>query len=156
MRKKLTDGVIPSLHVDYKNSRIKQYFKRVPEIAEVGARTETTINHTRDFYIGRRLCNLAALRQVGFQANRRLLEVERLSHDCAVGEEAMQLPWKSTDNAPRRCAPSPGLTPASTGPPYPNSSPMVHRQTPGWHVNSPASRRESASASSVPTWPIET
>jgi hypothetical protein len=86
----LTDGVIPSLHVDYKNSRIKQYFKQVPEVAEVGARTETTINNTRDFYIGKRLCNLPALRQVGFQANRRLLEVERLSHDCAVGQEAMQ------------------------------------------------------------------
>jgi hypothetical protein len=28
-------------------------------------------------------------KQVGFQANRRLLEVERLSHDCAVGEEAL-------------------------------------------------------------------
>ncbi len=85
----LTDGVIPSLHVDYKNSRIKQYFKQVPEVSEVGARTETTINNTRDFYIGKRLCNLPALRQVGFQANRRLIEVERLSHDCAVGEEAM-------------------------------------------------------------------
>jgi hypothetical protein len=85
----LTDGVIPSLHVDYKNSRIKQYFKRVPEVREVGARTETTINNTRDFYIGKRLCNLPALRQVGFQANRRLLEVECLSHDCAVGEEAL-------------------------------------------------------------------
>ena len=86
----LTDGVIPSLHVDYKNSRIKQYFKQVPEVAEVGARTETTINNTRDFYIGKRLCNLPALRQVGFHANRRLLEVERLSHDCAVGQEALQ------------------------------------------------------------------
>lgn len=85
----LTDGVIPSLHIDYKNSRIKQYFKRVPGVSEVGARTETTINNTRDFYLGKRLCNLPALRQVGFQANRRLLEVERLSHDCAVGEEAM-------------------------------------------------------------------
>jgi hypothetical protein len=85
----LTDGVIPSLHVNYKNSRIKQYFKQVPEVAEVGARTETTINNPRDFYIGKRLCNLPALRQVGFPANRRLLEVERLSHDCAVGEEAM-------------------------------------------------------------------
>jgi hypothetical protein len=85
----LTDGVIPSLHVDYKHSRIKQYFKQVPEVFEVGVRTETTINNTRDFYIGKRLCNLPALRQVGFQANRRLLEVERLSHDCAVGEEAM-------------------------------------------------------------------
>lgn len=86
----ITEGVIPSLHVDYKSSRIKQYFKQVPQVAEVGVRTETTINNTRDFYIGKRLCNLPALRQVGFQANRRLLEVEYLSHDCAVGEEAMQ------------------------------------------------------------------
>jgi len=85
----LTHGVIPSLHVDYKNSRIKQYFKQVSGVSEVGARTETTINNTRDFYLGKRLCNLPALRQVGFQANRRLLQVEHLSHNCAVGEEAM-------------------------------------------------------------------
>ena len=85
----LTDGVIPSLHIDYKNSRIKQYFKQVPEVREVGARTETTINNTRDFFIGKRLCNLPALRQIGFSANRRVLEVERLSQDCAVGEEAL-------------------------------------------------------------------
>ena len=85
----LTEGVIPSLHIDYKNSRVKQYFKQVPEVREVGARTETTINNTRDFSIGKRLCNLPALRQVGFSANRRVLEVERLSQDCAVGEEAM-------------------------------------------------------------------
>jgi len=85
----LTEGVIPSLHVDYKSNRIKQYFKQVPGVREVGARTEMTVNNTRDLYIGKRLCNLPALRQVGFQANRRLLEVERLSHDCAVGEEAL-------------------------------------------------------------------
>ena len=85
----LTDGVIPSLHIDYKNSRIKQYFKQVPEVREVGAPTETTIHHTRDFSIGKRLCNLPALRQVGFSANRRILQVERLSQDCAVGEEAL-------------------------------------------------------------------
>ena len=85
----LTDGVIPSLHIDYKNSRIQQDFKPVPEVREVGARTETTIHNTRDFSIGKRLCNLPALRQVGFSANRRVLEVERLSQDCAVGEEAM-------------------------------------------------------------------
>jgi hypothetical protein len=85
----LTDGVIPSLHVDYKNSRIKQYFKQVADVREVGARTETTVNNTRDFSIGKRLCNLPALRRVGFQANRRLLEVQRLSHDCAMGEQAL-------------------------------------------------------------------
>ena len=85
----LTDGVIPSLHVDYKNSRIKQYFKQVADVREVGARTETTVNNTRDFSIGKRPCNLPALRRVGFQANRRLLEVQRLSHDCAMGEQAL-------------------------------------------------------------------
>jgi hypothetical protein len=87
----LTDGVIPFLHIDYKNTRIKQYFKQVPEVREVGARTDPTINNTRDFSIGKRLCNLPALRQVGFSANRRVLQVERLSQDCAVGEATM---WK--------------------------------------------------------------
>ena len=43
----LTDGVFPSLHVDYKNSRIKQYFKRVPEVAEVGARAPKRPSTTR-------------------------------------------------------------------------------------------------------------
>ena len=32
-------------------------------------RTETTINNTRDFAIGRRLQNLPALREIGFAAN---------------------------------------------------------------------------------------
>ena len=79
----LTEGVTPSLHLDYKRSRIKQYHKEGRAL-----RTETTINDTRDFDIGRRLTrdNLAALRRVGFAANRRLLDVERLSHDCAVGD----------------------------------------------------------------------
>lgn len=79
----LTEGVTPSLHVDYKHSRIKQYHKEGRAL-----RTETTINDTRDFGIGKRLLNLAALRQVGFQANRRLLDVQRISQDCAVGEDA--------------------------------------------------------------------
>ena len=77
----LTDGVVPSLHVDYKHARIKQYHKEGRAL-----RTETTINDTRDFAIGRALTNLSALRKVGFHANRRLLDVQRLSHDCAIGE----------------------------------------------------------------------
>jgi hypothetical protein len=51
-------------------------------------RTETTINNTRDFGIGKLLKNLPALRQVGFQANRRLLDVQKISHDCSIGEDA--------------------------------------------------------------------
>jgi len=81
----ITEGVVPSLHVDYKHTRIKQYHKEGRAL-----RTETTINDTRDFGIGKRVHNLPALRQVGFQANRRLLDVQRISHDCAIGEDAFQ------------------------------------------------------------------
>ena len=79
----ITEGVIPSLHVDYKNSKIKQYHKegRAP-------RTETTINDTRDFGLSKRLTNLTALRQIGFSANRRLWGVQRISHDPIRGAQA--------------------------------------------------------------------
>jgi hypothetical protein len=72
----ITGGVVPSLHVDYKNSRIKQYHKEGRAL-----RTETTINNTRDFGIGKLLKNLSALRQVGVQANRSLLDVQTISHE---------------------------------------------------------------------------
>ncbi len=81
----LTRGVIPSLHVDYKSSRIKQYHKEGQAL-----RTETTINDTRDFGVGRSLKNLPALRRIGFQANRRLLDVQTITHDCALGEVALR------------------------------------------------------------------
>jgi hypothetical protein len=82
----VTQGVVPSLHVYYKNTHLKQYHKRQPQGA--GLRTETTINNTYDFGVGRRLKNLAALRQIGFAANRRVLQVEQLTHDCHIGAEA--------------------------------------------------------------------
>jgi hypothetical protein len=81
----ITDGVIPSLHIDYKKSHIKQYHKEGRAL-----RTETTINDPSDFGIGKRLENLPALREIGFQANRRLLDVEQVSQDCAVGEDALR------------------------------------------------------------------
>ena len=49
-----------------------------------------TINDPRDFRIGKRLKNLPALRRIGFQANRRLLDVQRLSHDAMIGEDAFR------------------------------------------------------------------
>jgi hypothetical protein len=79
----LTEGVVPSLHFDYKQSRIKQYHKEGRAL-----RTETTINNAYDFAIGKRLDNLAALRQVGMAANRRLLDVQRISYDSSIGEDA--------------------------------------------------------------------
>jgi hypothetical protein len=81
----ITEGVVPSLHVDYKRTRIKQYHKEGQAL-----RTETTINDTRDFAIGRRLHNLLELRKIGFTANRRLLDVQRITHDCAIGEDSFQ------------------------------------------------------------------
>lgn len=79
----LTAGVIPSLYVSYKKSYIKQYYKHGRAL-----RTETVVNDCYDFRIGRLLHNLDELRAVGFAANRRLLEVQRVSHDCSIGEDA--------------------------------------------------------------------
>jgi hypothetical protein len=79
----ITTGVVPSLHVDYKNAKIKQYHKEGRAL-----RTETTINDTRDFGFSKRLTNLTALRQIGFTANRRLLGVQRISHDPIRGARA--------------------------------------------------------------------
>jgi hypothetical protein len=76
----ITDGVTPSLHVDYKHTRIKQYHKEGRAL-----RTETTINDPGDFQIGKRLVNLPALREIGFSANRRLLGAQRLDHDPIAG-----------------------------------------------------------------------
>ena len=79
----ITDGVVPSLHVDYKTTKIKQYHKEGRAL-----RTETTINDPRDFRLSKRLTNLPALRQIGFTANRRLLGVQRLSHNPIRGAQA--------------------------------------------------------------------
>ncbi|WP_427019417.1 hypothetical protein ACQCSX_22890 (plasmid) [Pseudarthrobacter sp. P1] len=80
----ITEGVTPSLHIDYKNTTIKQYHKEGRSL-----RTETTINNTYVFRIGKRLTNLPALREIGYTANRRLLRVQRLSHDPITGADAL-------------------------------------------------------------------
>ena len=80
----ITEGVTPSLHVDFKHTGIKQYHKQGTAL-----RTETTINDTRDFQIGKRLVNLPALREIGFWANRRLLRVQRLDHDPITAASAL-------------------------------------------------------------------
>lgn len=95
----ITQGVVPSLHVDYRRSKIKQYHKEGRAL-----RTETTINDTRDFGIGKRLFNLPALREVGFQANRRLLDVQRISQDCTIGEAAFDRVQRPTVVKDQRAA----------------------------------------------------
>ena len=81
----ITEGVVPSLHVDYKHSRIKQYHKEGRAL-----RTETTINHARDFGIGKQLKNLPALRQIRFKANRRLWTSRRSPMIARKVEEAFE------------------------------------------------------------------
>jgi hypothetical protein len=78
----VTAGVVPSLYVDYKATRLKQYFKEL-----LALRTETIVNNTGDFRLGRRLVNLPALREHGFAANRRLLDVQKASQDNLRGDQ---------------------------------------------------------------------
>jgi hypothetical protein len=80
----ITDGVTPSLHIDYKNSKIKQYHKLGKAL-----RTETTINNTADFGVAKGLSHLPELKEIGFTASRRLLDVQRISHDPADGAAAL-------------------------------------------------------------------
>jgi len=80
----ITGGVTPSLHIDYKNSKIKQYHKLGRAL-----RTETTINDTKDFGVARGLSHLPELKEIGFTASRRLLDVQRISHDPADGAAAL-------------------------------------------------------------------
>jgi hypothetical protein len=78
----ITTGVCPYLY--YKKTQVKQYLKEGRAL-----RTETTINQPRDFKIGKELTNLAALAEVGYTANRRLLDAECISHDPATGADAL-------------------------------------------------------------------
>ncbi len=80
----ITDNVTPTVRIEYKKTKVKQYHKEGRAL-----RTETVINDPRDFGIGKGLSNLPALRQVGFTANRRLLDVQRISHNPADGAAAI-------------------------------------------------------------------
>jgi hypothetical protein len=79
------EGVIPSLYVDYKSNRLKQYFKEGRAL-----RTELTVNDAGEFGLGRKLVNLPALRELGFQTARRLLHVQTTSQDFAFSEEVFR------------------------------------------------------------------
>jgi hypothetical protein len=73
----------PSLHIDYKNPESSNLTK---EGAPCAPKPPSTIRATSE--IGKLLKNLPAVRQIGFQANRRLLDVQKISHDCSIGEDA--------------------------------------------------------------------
>jgi len=93
----ITDGVQPSLHVEYKSSHVKQYFKE-----QHALRTETTINNPMDFYVRKAVDNLGYLRELGHQVNRKLLEVERVSHHCVLTQDALNRLQQPTIEAGQR------------------------------------------------------
>ena len=68
-------------------SKVKQYFKEGRAL-----RTETTVNDTHDFGIGRRLTqdNWEALVQVGHQVNQRFLDHQLQACQCAPDATTLQ------------------------------------------------------------------
>lgn len=91
-------GVDPSLHVDFKRSHVKQYFKE-----QRALRTETTINDPRDVHATKALHNLPYLRRVGESVNQRLLDAETLSHDCLLSESSFEKLQRPSVQDGHRC-----------------------------------------------------
>ena len=96
----LHEGVVPSLHVDYKGCHVKQYFKE-----GCALRTETTINDPTDLRIGKDISNLARLQRLGREVNRRLLAVQRVSQACTLSEGSIERVVQPTVTADGQRAP---------------------------------------------------
>ena len=95
-------GVHPSLHINYKNSHVKQYFKENRAL-----RTETTINNPKDFGIGKGISNFPYLQEIGRNINRRLLDVQRVSQNCGLSGDSIDRVLKPT--VTKDGQPAPGL-----------------------------------------------
>jgi hypothetical protein len=96
----IQEGVHPSLHIEYKTSRVKQYFKETRAL-----RTETTINDPKDFGLRKDVSNLPFLQQIGRQINQRLLDVQRVSHNCHLSQESVERVVQPTVHADGQRAP---------------------------------------------------
>ena len=96
----IQEGVHPSLHLDYKKCHVKQYFKEGRAL-----RTETTINDPKDFGSNKALRHLPFLQQIGRQVNRRLLDVQRLSHNCGLSAHSVARLVHPTDTDSGQRAP---------------------------------------------------
>ncbi len=93
-------GVEPAIQVLYKHSKVKQYFKEGRAL-----RTETTVNDTYDFGVGRRLthANWQALLRIGQQTNERLLDAQLQACACAPDATTLArlvLPSRTQDGDP--------------------------------------------------------
>ena len=96
-------GTEPAIQIHYKRSKVKQYFKEGRAL-----RTETTVNDTRDFWIGRRLTqeNWEALCRIGHETNERLLAAQLEACQCAPDARTLErVVLPSTEDG----LPAPGL-----------------------------------------------
>lgn len=96
----IQDGVSPSLHIEYKQFDLKQYFKEGR-----GLRTESTFRNPLDFGVNKGLANLPYLQQLGRHINRRLLEVEGVSHNCGLSADSIQRVVQPTETEEGKKAP---------------------------------------------------
>jgi hypothetical protein len=96
----IQDGVSPSLHINYKQFDLKQYFKQGR-----GLRTESTFRNPNDFGVNKGLANLPYLQQLGRHISRRLLEVERVSHNCGLSADSIQRVVQPTETEKGEKAP---------------------------------------------------
>ena len=97
-------GVEAAIQIHFRASKVKQYFKEGRAL-----RTETTVNDTRDFGVGRLLTdeNWNALIDIGHQINQRLLDHQLDACACAPDAtllERVVLPSTTDDGLP-----APGL-----------------------------------------------
>ena len=83
----ITRGTEPAIQIHYKHSKVKQYFKEGRAL-----RTETTVNDTRDFGIGRLLTveNWDALARIGHEVNERLLDAQLQACQCAPDASTLE------------------------------------------------------------------
>src|SRR5215210_9130690 len=83
--KVVTRGVDVTVNAFYKHSRIKQYLKDGRAL-----RIETVVNDPYDLGCQRRLPNLEALQSKARDANRRLLDTERVGQGCVLASPAFE------------------------------------------------------------------
>ena len=99
--KVVTRGVDVTVNAFYKHSRIKQYLKDGRAL-----RIETVINDTYDLRCQRRLPNLEALQAKARDANRRLLDTERVGQGCVLASPAFERIAHPTTTVDGRRAPA--------------------------------------------------
>jgi hypothetical protein len=83
--KVVTRGTDVTVNAFYKHSRIKQYLKDGRAL-----RIETVVNDAYDLGCQRRLPNLEALQAKARDANRRLLDTERVGQGCVLASPAFE------------------------------------------------------------------